>query len=573
MNPKQISPLLGLLVGVTLLAGLLPATTRAQTDERCFEETGYCISGRIRSFWEQNGGLPVFGLPLGPQQEMMIDGQMIQAQWFERNRLELHPDNPPPYDVLLGRLGVDRLEQQGRNWRDFPQFDPNNADAERCAFFAETNHQVCAEFLEAFRSYGLNFANTPGISYEESLALFGLPLSEPITEVIEGRELTVQWFERARFELHPDNPPPFNVLFGRLGAEVQGMPGDAGGAPAALIEQSWQLTLFGPVDTPRPAVADSPATLNFEAERVSGFTGCNNFGGAYTANAENINFGNLISTLIACPEDDVTAQEQAILSALQGTRSYSLDGNRLRISYDEGRQALVYQAVVAPLQQQPWRLEFYGPRDVPRPNVTGAEETLLTFEAERLFGYTGCNNFNGGYQANNGSISFEPLATTLALCTDDLLQRQETAIFAALQDTRPYTIDGGTLTISYDEGRQELIYRAQNAAPLELVDGTISYLPRIALTPEAEIQVQLVDISLADAPATVIAETTFRAGGRQVPFAFALPYDPSRIEPNNSYAIQVRITENGQLRFITTRAYLVITRGNPSTVEIIVDPV
>lgn len=572
MKQKQISPLFGLLAVLTLLAGLAPATTRAQNDERCFAETGYCISGRIRSFWEQNGGLPVFGLPLGPQQEMMIDGQMIQAQWFERNRLELHPDNPPPYDVLLGRLGVDRLEQQGRNWRDFPPLDPNNADAERCAFFAETNHQVCDAFLEAFRSYGLNFTNTPGISYEESLALFGLPLSEPITEVIEGRELTVQWFERARFELHPDNPPPFNVLFGRLGAEVQGMAGDTGGAPAALREQSWQLTLFGPVDAPRPAVAEPPATLNFEAERVSGSTGCNSFGGPYTASAENINFGTLASTLALCTSDDLTAQEQAIFAALQGSRSYSLDGDRLRISYDEGRQALVYQAVVAPLQRQPWRLEFYGPRDVPRPNVNGTAATLLTFEAERLFGYTGCNNFNGGYQASATSISFEPLATTLALCTDDLLQRQEDAIFAALQDTRPYTIDGGTLTISYDEGRQELIYRAQNAAPLELVDGTITYLPRIALTPEAEIQVQLVDVSRADAPATVIAETTFRANGRQVPFAFALPYDPSRIQPNNSYAIQVRITEDGQLRFITTRAYLVITRGNPSTVEIIVDP-
>gem|GEM_PF-3656998 len=36
-------------------------TVRAQTDERCFDETGYCMSGRIREYWEQNGGLPVFG--------------------------------------------------------------------------------------------------------------------------------------------------------------------------------------------------------------------------------------------------------------------------------------------------------------------------------------------------------------------------------------------------------------------------------------------------------------------------------------------------------------------------------
>ena len=45
----------------------------------------------------------------------------FQVQWFERNRLELHPENARPYDVLLGRLGADRLAQQGRDWFTFPK--------------------------------------------------------------------------------------------------------------------------------------------------------------------------------------------------------------------------------------------------------------------------------------------------------------------------------------------------------------------------------------------------------------------------------------------------------------------
>ena len=47
------------------LALLLPLPARAQMDERCFPETGYCISGSIRAYWERNGGLPVFGYPIG----------------------------------------------------------------------------------------------------------------------------------------------------------------------------------------------------------------------------------------------------------------------------------------------------------------------------------------------------------------------------------------------------------------------------------------------------------------------------------------------------------------------------
>jgi hypothetical protein len=196
-------------------ASLPLASVGAQSAERCFPETGFCIAGRIRSFWEQNGGLPVFGFPIGPQQEQFIEGKPFQVQWFERNRLELHPENQPPYDVLLGRLGVDRLAQQRRDWAGFGQSAPQP----NCRFFPETGHNICGEILAAWRASGLEFDGRRGTSEPESLALFGLPVSEPQTETVEGRSYTIQWFERARFEQHPENQPPYNVLLGRLGAQ------------------------------------------------------------------------------------------------------------------------------------------------------------------------------------------------------------------------------------------------------------------------------------------------------------------------------------------------------------------
>jgi Cu-Zn family superoxide dismutase len=217
---------LGAIAALTLLA--LPRGLSAQTDERCFSETGFCISGPIRAYWERNGGLPVFGFPLGPQGEFTVEGRMIQAQWFERTRLELHPENAPPYDVLLGRSGVEVLERQGRDWFAFPRSEAR----EGCRFFPETGHNVCGAILAAWQASGLDLGE-PGVSYAESLALFGLPLSDEREETIQGRSYTVQWFERGRFELHPENAPPYNVLLGRLGAEIregQGqyrLPGDA----------------------------------------------------------------------------------------------------------------------------------------------------------------------------------------------------------------------------------------------------------------------------------------------------------------------------------------------------------
>jgi polysaccharide biosynthesis protein PslG len=206
--------ILGLTLTFTLPSGF--TTTLAQANQRCFSETGFCISGRVRTFWEQNGGLPVFGFPITAQREEVIEGRPFQVQWFERTRFELHPENTQPYDVLLGRVGADRLNQQGRDWFQFPKATPR----EGCQFFTETGHNVCGAILRTWRASGLEFDGRKGKSVEESLALFGLPLSDRQTETIDGKMFTVQWFERARFELHPENTRPYDVLLGLLGNET-----------------------------------------------------------------------------------------------------------------------------------------------------------------------------------------------------------------------------------------------------------------------------------------------------------------------------------------------------------------
>jgi hypothetical protein len=196
---------------------LLMLPLPAYAAERCFAETGYCIDGRIRSYWEQNGGLPVFGLPIGPQETVTIDNAPVVVQRFERNRLELHPEKKPPYDVLLGRLGVDRLTQQSRDWFTFPKGQNNNT----CRYFAETGHSVCGMILKSWRANGIQIDNKKSISEAESLALFGMPISEQQTETLsDGKQYVVQWFERARFELHPENSAPYDVLLGLLGNET-----------------------------------------------------------------------------------------------------------------------------------------------------------------------------------------------------------------------------------------------------------------------------------------------------------------------------------------------------------------
>lgn len=271
MRNTVVLPVL-LLIGVAV-AGLFQSaphvTTRAAPSQRFFPETGYNVDGRFLAFWEGQGALPVFGLPLSEQRRERSSEGVFEVQWFERERFEYHPENTPPYDVLLGRLGDEALRQAGRDWTRFPRGEP----AADCRFFEATGQRLCEPFLSYWQRNGLEFDGQSGTSYAESLALFGLPLSEAAQETnSSGATVLTQWFERARFEYHPDNPDPYKVLLGRLGAEVFA-PGRANTDPESntlpeyhtIQQPNWPTPLQVPVGFTVTEVASGLPSPRFMA--------------------------------------------------------------------------------------------------------------------------------------------------------------------------------------------------------------------------------------------------------------------------------------------------------------------
>ncbi len=184
---------------IILIVTFIPTVSAAaQANQRCFPETEQCIAGPIRAYWERNGGLAVFGFPITAQAAEVVEGTPLQVQWFERDRLEIQPDGR----VTAGRLGVERLEQLGTPWQ---QGSGAPASAS-CIAFPETGHQVCGAFASYWRANG-------------GLERFGFPVTGEFTTELEGKPYTVQYFERRRFELHPEIRPDA-VLLGLLGREV-----------------------------------------------------------------------------------------------------------------------------------------------------------------------------------------------------------------------------------------------------------------------------------------------------------------------------------------------------------------
>ena len=105
------------------------------------------------------------------------------------------------------------------------------------------------------------------------------------------------------------------------------------------------------------------------------------------------------------------------------------------------------------------------------------------------------------------------------------------------------------------------------------VNGTVSYMHRIALPPGAILIVQLQDSSLADAVAKVLAQQKITLGNRQVPVSFSLHYDSAKINEKHTYTVNAKILVDGQLRFLSDTSYPVLTRGNPNAVDLVLKQV
>ena len=176
------------------------------TDGIAFPETGQTISGRFLPAWNERSGLRIIGLPLTrPYPRQQDDGSWLLVQDFQRARLEFHPNLlGTSYEVLGTRSGSQATAGREAElpFQPLAVCDPS-ADRD-C--FSETSHSLAYGFRAFWQQRG-------------GLATFGYPISEEFQELNPdtGQMHTVQYFERARFEYHPEHAgTEYEVLLGLL---------------------------------------------------------------------------------------------------------------------------------------------------------------------------------------------------------------------------------------------------------------------------------------------------------------------------------------------------------------------
>ncbi len=188
----RINLVASLMVGMLLLA-VVPLALHAQAQpEQYFPETGHTVRGEFLDFFNAHGGLRIFGFPI--TEEFSLNGRTVQ--YFQRARMDLHPEEPAGQRVQLGPLG----EELGKATPAVPALGP---DTFFQRYFTETGHSVIYAFLSFFDKNG-------------GADLFGYPISEYGPENGKGR--IAQYFQRAELEWYPELAPEQRVQLADLGS-------------------------------------------------------------------------------------------------------------------------------------------------------------------------------------------------------------------------------------------------------------------------------------------------------------------------------------------------------------------
>ncbi len=107
-----------------------------------------------------------------------------------------------------------------------------------------------------------------------------------------------------------------------------------------LSGSSWRLVSYGPVGEQAPAAAGIETSLDFGLDgRISGRLGCNGISGNYAVTGGEIVFSAMTTTLMACPEPQMT-QEGTALQVMNGTVHFEVEGNVLTIHDASGTNVI-----------------------------------------------------------------------------------------------------------------------------------------------------------------------------------------------------------------------------------------
>ncbi len=223
------------------------------------------------------------------------------------------------------------------------------------------------------------------------------------------------------------------------------------GTGGQLEGTQWVLDSYDQAGTLTILPETLYADANFDAYRVSGFSGCNEFDALYRAGGRTLNITQPSGTLVACDEPTMTF-EQTYNTLLQQGRFYSVRRDTLTMFDTGGNTVLVFDAAPRNALLGKWLVDSYGTNPGTVVAVQSDTQIDLVFGIASVGGFSGCNSFSGTYGTNGNVVRVSRLATTRLVCAPEVMD-QETAFLGALQGASLIESRGSQLNLTDRSGR------------------------------------------------------------------------------------------------------------------------
>lgn len=190
--------------------------------------------------------------------------------------------------------------------------------------------------------------------------------------------------------------------------------------PASPLIGGWMIESVGG----KPAVGPKPPTLAFSADgKVTGFGGCNRFSGGYAKSGVSLDFTGVVSTMMACVNDEANAMESAIGGVLRGAATFVIDGDgKLTLTGDDGTEIVAAPAAkTMDLAGTDWSVFKMGSAGL----FAGREPQIAFSTDGKVSGTTGCNRIFGTYTQTGAKLVIDGLGMTKMACMEGGLMQQE----------------------------------------------------------------------------------------------------------------------------------------------------
>lgn len=200
---------------------------------------------------------------------------------------------------------------------------------------------------------------------------------------------------------------------------------------AAQLSGEW--TMLTANDKKIKTIQRPFINFDFKENRFYGNNGCNIINGRFSCENSEIKFSNIISTMMACEENETS--EKTIMKLLNNTTDVKL--------YEKNNVIFMHMLnkhghTIATLKQQnlnfmngAWTVKELNGQEVSDPNV----RLVIDIDQLKIHGNSGCNIINGSLYIDyykDWAIQFQQLISTMKMCEN---MKLETTLLVALEVT------------------------------------------------------------------------------------------------------------------------------------------